>query len=68
MESSLIFDGGAACGSAPYQAIGKKLWEMRLQGKEGIARAIYLAASDRRLVIIRIFVKKTWKTPRREIN
>jgi phage-related protein len=41
---------------------------MRLQGKEGIARAIYFAASGRCLVVVRIFVKKTRKTPRREIN
>jgi len=46
----------------------KKLWEMRFRGKDGIARAIYFAASGRQLVVVRAFVKKTQKTPRREID
>ena len=45
-----------------------RLWEMRLRGKDGIARAIYLTAVGRRVVILRAFVKKTQKTPRREIE
>ena len=44
------------------------LWEMRLKGRDGIARAIYIAASGRRVVVVRVFVKKTEKTPRREIE
>lgn len=45
-----------------------KLWEMRLRGRGGIARAVYLAASGRRLVVVRFFAKKTRATPRREIE
>jgi phage-related protein len=44
------------------------LWEMRLKGKDGIARALYVAAVRRRVVVLRVFVKKTQKTPRREIE
>jgi phage-related protein len=44
------------------------LWEMRLRGKDGIARAIYVATAGRRIVIVRAFAKKTQKTPRREIE
>lgn len=44
-----------------------KLWEMRAKGKAGISRGIYVAISGRRVVILRIFVKKTEKTPRSEI-
>ena|SRR5438105_11014723 len=44
------------------------LWEMRLRGKDGIARAIYVTATGRRVVILRVFVKKTRKTPRGEIE
>jgi phage-related protein len=44
------------------------LWEMRLKGRSGIARAIYLTASGRRIVIVRAFRKKSQKTPRREIE
>jgi phage-related protein len=45
-----------------------RLWEMRLRGKDGIARAIYVTATGRRVVILRAFTKKTQKTPRREIE
>ncbi len=45
-----------------------KLWEMRLKGRDGIARAIYFSAQGRRLIVVRAFVKKTRKTPRREIE
>jgi len=44
-----------------------KLWEMRAKGKAGISRGIYVAISGRRVVTLRIFVKKTEKTPRSEI-
>ena len=45
-----------------------RLWEMRLQGRGGISRALYVTAVGRRVVIVRVFVKKTEKTPRREID
>lgn len=45
-----------------------RLWEMRLSGRSGISRALYVVASGRRVVIVRVFVKKTQKTPRREIE
>jgi len=41
---------------------------MRLKGRDGISRAIYVTATGRRVVIVRVFVKKTEKTPRREID
>ncbi len=45
-----------------------RLWEMRMKGRDGIARAIYVTAIGHRAVIVRVFVKKTQKTPRREIE
>ena len=44
------------------------LWEMRMKGRDGIGRAIYLTASGKRVVIVRAFVKKTQKLPRRELE
>ena len=43
-----------------------RLWELRITGRDGISRAIYLTAAVRRVVIVRVFVKKTQKTPPRE--
>jgi phage-related protein len=45
-----------------------KLWELRIRGKDGIARAIYVTAIRQRVVIVRIFVKKTQKTPKHELE
>jgi len=45
-----------------------RLWEIRLTGKSGISRALYVVATFKRVVIVRVFVKKTQKTPRREID
>lgn len=44
------------------------VWEMRLKGRSGISRALYVTTAGRRVVIVRVFVKKTEKTPRREID
>lgn len=53
----------------PYvKPLTGKLWEMRLKGKDGIARAAYVAAVGRRLVVVHVFVKKTQKTPRANLD
>jgi phage-related protein len=39
-----------------------------MKGKDGISRAIYVTARGRRVVVVRVFVKKTQKTPRQEID
>lgn len=44
------------------------LWELRLKGRSGIARSLYVTVTGRRVVVLRTFVKKTQKTPRREIE
>jgi phage-related protein len=45
-----------------------KLWEVRLTGRDGIARALYVTAVGKRIVVVRVFVKKTQKTPPAEIQ
>lgn len=45
-----------------------RLWELRLTGRDGISRAIYVTAAVQRVVIVRAFVKKTQKTPQRELE
>jgi phage-related protein len=39
-----------------------------MKGRDGISRAVYITAKGRRVVVVRVFVKKTQKTPRREIE
>jgi phage-related protein len=44
------------------------LWEMRMKGRDGISRALYITSVGKRVVVLRVFVKKTQKTPDREIE
>ena len=44
------------------------VWEMRMKGRDGISRALYVTAIGKRVVVVRAFVKKTQKTPNREIE
>jgi phage-related protein len=43
------------------------VWEIRLTGKAGIARALYISVRGQRVIVLRVFVKKTQKTPGSEI-
>ena len=44
------------------------LWEIRIRGRDGISRALYVTVRERRVVLVRVFIKKSQKTPRREIE
>ncbi len=44
------------------------IWEIRLKGRAGIARALYVTAKAQRVVVLRVFAKKTQKTPNSEIE
>jgi phage-related protein len=48
--------------------LDEKLWELRITGRDGISRAIYVTASGQRVIILRVFIKKTQKTPQRELD
>ena len=45
-----------------------KLWEMRMTGRDGIARAVYVARTGQRLTVLHVFTKKTQKTPPKAIE
>jgi phage-related protein len=67
--SSLIEEFGLQQVGMPHvRHLQDKLWEMRLKGRGGISRALYVAVKDERVVVLRAFVKKTQKTPTREIR
>jgi phage-related protein len=52
----------------PYtRALGDELFEIRARGKEGIARIFYCTVMRGKIMILHGFVKKTDKTPRREL-
>jgi phage-related protein len=67
--TDLFRDHGVAAMREPYaKHLSGKLWELRLKGRDGIARSIYVTASGQRIVVLRTFVKKTEKTPPRELD
>jgi len=39
-----------------------------MRGRDGISRALYVTARGPRVVIVRVFAKKTQKTPGHEID
>jgi phage-related protein len=60
--------GLESLGEPHVKHLEEKLWELRLSGRDGIARALYVTAIGRRVVVVRAFVKKTQRTPRSEID
>lgn len=67
--ATLIEDKGLERVGEPHvKHVEGRLWEVRLKGRGGISRALYVTAASRRVVIVRVFVKNTEKTPRREID
>jgi phage-related protein len=60
--------GPTNVGMPHVRPLETKLWEMRMKGRDGIARAVYAAVHDRRLLVLHVFVKKTQTTPRAAIE
>ena len=58
---------GPNLGMPHTKAMGAGLFELRIKGAEGIARVFYCAAVNRRVVMLHSFVKKTERTPNREL-
>ena len=59
--------GPQRVGLPHIRPLESKLWEMRMQGRDGIARAVYAAVQGRSLLVLHVFVKKTPTTPRAAI-
>jgi phage-related protein len=59
---------GPNLGAPHTESFGEGLFELRLKGQEGIARVFFCALLGRRVVMLHAFVKKTQKTPLRELE
>ena len=68
MGSVLEAVGFEGLPSDTVKHLEEKLWELRIRGRDGIARAVYVTAVKQRVVIVRVFVKKTQKTPKHELE
>ena len=59
---------GPDLGMPHTRAMGDGLFELRLKAAEGIARVLYCTVVDRRIVMLHQFIKKSEKTPRKELE
>lgn len=59
---------GPNLGEPLTKAFGDGLFELRLKGAEGIARVFYCTLVGRRIVMLHSYIKKSNKTPRRELD
>ncbi|TAK46314.1 MAG: type II toxin-antitoxin system RelE/ParE family toxin [Betaproteobacteria bacterium] len=57
---------GPNLGEPHTKAFGDGLFELRLKGREGIARVFICTLVGRRIVMLHSFIKKSERTPLRE--
>jgi phage-related protein len=65
--AELIEEFGPKIGMPFTRSIGSGLFEIRAKGKEGIVRLMFCYLTGKELVILNVFVKKTKKTPRKDL-
>jgi phage-related protein len=65
-ERMLVY--GANLKEPHTKALEDGLFELRLKGKEGIARVLYCTVIGNRIVMLHSFIKKTDKIPRKELE
>lgn len=58
---------GPDLGMPHTRAMGSGLFELRLKSQEGISRVFYCTLVKRRIVMLHQFMKKTDKTPPKEL-
>jgi phage-related protein len=66
--TDLMLEFGSNLGMPHTQAMSDGLFELRVKGKEGIARVFYCTLVGKRIVILHGFVKKSQKTPKKELH
>ena len=67
--AELLEERGAQDVGMPHvRPLEGKLWEMRMKGKDGIARAVYVTQTGQRLIVLHVFSKTTQTTPRKAID
>jgi phage-related protein len=67
--SQLIEEFGPFKVGMPHiKSLDNKLWEIRVIGRDGIGRGIYVVASGKRVVVVHVFIKKTQQTPAKALQ
>jgi phage-related protein len=66
--TDLMLEFGANLGMPHTKAMSDGLFELRIKGKEGIARVFYCTKVGKRIIMLHAFIKKTPKTPAKELR
>lgn len=66
--TDMMLEFGGDLGMPHTRALGDGLLELRVKGREGIARVFYCTRVGQRIVMLHGFVKKTEKTPLKEMK
>ena len=64
----LIEELGPNLGKPYTDSFGDGLFEIRAKGEEGIGRSLFCYATRKRIIILHSFVKKSQKTPKKELE
>jgi phage-related protein len=65
-ERMLVF--GPHLGMPHTRAMGQGLFELRMKSKEGIGRVFFCVLPGQQIMMLHAFVKKTSKTPAKELK
>ncbi len=63
-----IINFGPSLGMPHSRAMGQGLFELRLKSKEGIGRVFYCNLAGRRVMMLHAFVKKSARTPGKDLK
>ena len=66
--TELMLDFGSNLGMPHTRAMSDGLFELRIKGREGIGRVFYCTLVGKRIVMLHGFVKKSQKTPSKELK
>ncbi len=64
----MIEEFGPALGLPCTKAVGGGLFEIRAKGREGIGRSFFCAVKGKEVIILHSFIKKSQKTPKKQLK
>ena len=66
--TDLMCEFGANLGMPHTKALDNGLFELRVKGKEGIARVFFCTKIGKKIIMLHSFVKKSQKIPKNELK
>ena len=66
--TDLMLEFGSNLGMPHTRFLGEGLIELRIKSKEGIARVFYCTLVGKRIMMLHLFIKKTDKIPKKEMQ